>query len=72
MTRDEHRKKLSVWLSSVAAPDLNKYQLSEALYAFIELGLFPDNVSVSPEQALMCYKIVEAVSFLGFPEEMQV
>lgn len=34
------------------------YELGQALYTMSELYIWPDDVNVSIEQALLCYKVV--------------
>jgi hypothetical protein len=49
------------------------HDLREALYAVSELNLWPDDVnSVSAQQALLCWKIIEKVKASGFPDELKI
>ena len=42
--------------------------LGEALYTMSELSLWPDGVSVSEEQVIMCWKVVEKMRREQFPD----
>ena len=46
--------------------------LSEALYTVNELGLWPDYVNVSEEQALFCWGIVEKLRTHKFPDDLRM
>ncbi len=71
MNTDEHRERLKEFLFTrepYQSPDLN-----EALYAISELGLWPDSVSsVSVEQAVMCWQIVQKLMVADFPDELKM
>lgn len=52
------------------APEL-KGNLNDALFSADEYGLWEDFVdSVSPEQAMMCWRIVEKLRTEEFPQEL--
>jgi uncharacterized protein YeaC (DUF1315 family) len=44
--------------------------LSEALYAMDEFGLWPDDVTVSEEQAITCWAVVEKLRKKKFPKKL--
>lgn len=47
--------------------------LSEALYTISELRLWPDQVdTVSCEQALLCWKIIEKLRTAEFPDSLRI
>lgn len=46
--------------------------IAEALYAHDEMHLWPDDVTVSLEQALKCWQVVEACRRAGFPRRLGV
>jgi len=46
--------------------------LGNGLYAVSERGLWPDDVdSVSEEQALLCWRLVEKLRCADFPDELR-
>lgn len=46
-------------------------RLDQAVYTVSELNLWPDYVhSVSTEQAIMCWKIVEKMRIAEFPKDL--
>lgn len=52
--------------------DGDLHNLDNALYTISELGMWYDEVdSISPEQAMMIYKVVDKVLKDGFPEELR-
>jgi hypothetical protein len=55
-------------------PILNNIaDLSEALYSISELGMWPDAVdSVSPEQAILCWRLIERLSSDRLPDELRM
>jgi hypothetical protein len=71
MERDEHQDKLIAWAQSVKAefPTDRPTGISNALYAYSELGLF-DDLSIDPTLAIEIWAIVEKVRREGFPDEL--
>lgn len=62
------------WLS-VNSSDQNLTQetirdISEAAYTASELYLIVDGVSLSVQDIILCWRIVEAIKSTGFPEEL--
>lgn len=54
-------------------PNIIDSELTDALYAVGETGLFPDKVdSVSVDQAIFCWKIVEKLTKRNFPNELRM
>jgi hypothetical protein len=81
MDRDAHRQAVLKWIGGeppacrVGEPLDGRAQwadLTRALYAVSELGLWPDSVdSLSVDQAVMCWRIVERLRATGeFPREL--
>lgn len=51
----------------------NLEDLNNALYAVSELGLWPDDIdSVSEEQTLFCWRIIEKLKVAKFPKELSM
>lgn len=70
---EEHFDACLEYLGDSQAKKVNDRDLSEALYTFSELNIFPDAVdSVSIEQAIMIWQLVEQVRKNGFPEELRM
>lgn len=72
MERNEQRKKIRKFLNETHDPDIDG-SIHEALYSMSELGMFPDGESVSFEQAIMCWKLVEQLRITyekSFPKEL--
>ena len=58
---------------SVYHIDTDYMDIEEALYTMSELNMWPDGVdSVSPEQALLCWKLVEYLTMNRFPEKYRM
>lgn len=75
MTRDEKRQAMQMWIGShgVATVTRETPDLSEALYAVSELGLWPDNVdSVSECQALTCWQLIERLRTERLPDHLKM
>lgn len=71
MTVEEHQAALKAWLDQPPEGDVRG--IDEALYAFSERNLWPDNIdSISPAQATMCWALVERVRKYGFPKELRM
>ena len=71
-----HRKQVSDFLKIDEIPQdirANVGNITQALYTCSELGLWPDHVnSVSVEQALACWAIVERMRAVRFPDELRI
>lgn len=73
MEREDNRERVLKWSIGVEGeyPIDKKSELSNALYAFSELGLFED-LSIDPPLALMVWAVVEKVRREGFPDELRM
>lgn len=61
-SRMKHQKEIENWIGEVKLPELEGNNLNHLLYSMKELCLWEDEVrSVSEEQALLCWQIVERV-----------
>lgn len=70
---EEKRGRMEKWIGEApAAPVIHPKVLSSALYTTSELYIWPDQVdSMSPEQAIMAWRIVERLKKDGiFPSEL--
>jgi len=73
MDQSRLKEYLMEWIKMHDPVESKMDHLSEALYSFKENNLFPDDVSVSPEQAIVCWKIVQRIRLEGkFPEELRM
>lgn len=73
LTRDEKTSQLRLFLGQVTNPRWYGNDLAEALHSVSELGLWPDVVeSVSEEQALTCYRLIEKLRSNKFPAELRM
>ena len=71
MEFDEKRKLLREFVD-FTTPEL-KGNLASALYSMNELRLWPDYIdSVSEEQAILCWAIIEKLRIQEFPAELQM
>ena len=70
MDWEEHKRQVKHFLDDYE-PDLVG-NLNEALYSCNELGLWPDDGTVSMEQALFCWSIVEKMRTHNFPDELRM
>lgn len=71
--REAHREAVEDWANSAGRPHVGAKVLGEALYSMSELHLWPDEVdSVSREQALRCWQVVEACRRGGFPRVLRM
>ena len=70
MDWEEHKRQVDNFFTDYE-PDLVG-DLSEALYTVDELGLWPDDGTVSMEQALFCWSIVEKMRTYKFPDELRM
>lgn len=69
--RDEMRQQLEGFFAA-NDPALVGNDLAEALYAISEHGIWPDNVTVvSVAQTLLCWRIVEKLRTVTFPDELR-
>lgn len=66
--RERHKSAVAAFFK-MPKPKL-KAGLGEALYAASEMSMFPDDASVSEEQAIYVWKIVEAVRAKAFPRAL--
>lgn len=72
MNKESHRELLLTFLGKMDCP-VDKKQLGDALYSFSERGLWPDNVdSVSIEQTVMCWALIEKLKIAPFPKELRM
>lgn len=58
MTPREKAEELTKELDKITVI-VNPVRLDDVLYTLSEGGMFPDDVSVSEEQAIMCWRAVE-------------
>lgn len=76
MTTEEKGQAVSDFVDEVYPPPVNRQALNEILYSFRECIGFPDYVdSVSEDQAILLFRIVERIRILGdleLPEELKV
>lgn len=64
---------LSNFISDVKNPIVDSSDLSRCLFSFSENGMWEDYVdSVSSEQAIMCWKIIEKLKREKFPENLEM
>ena len=75
MEYEEHQERVEEYFGInenviIDIPDINTQALYGALYTMAELDLWPDDVTVSLEQALMCWTVVEKIKKDGFPIEL--
>lgn len=72
-TRDEKASKLRLFLAGNPTPRWSGNELAEALYSISELSMWPDSIdSVSEEQALMCWQLVERLRTQKLPDELRM
>lgn len=73
---DDHRRKMIAFIdTNVPAPsDVPKGDLSRALYTMSERHMWPDDIdSISIEQAILVWRLVEAVKKSGgFPADLRM
>lgn len=71
MERDEQRQRIMEFFQG-QEPAVES-SLGDALYSMSELGCWPDYVdSVSEEQALLCWRIVEKLRIEEFPKALRM
>lgn len=72
MTENQHRKDVLRFFNSISIEEEPEVaSLPEALYAVSELGLWFDDVdSVSEDQCLKCWRIVETLKNKEFPKKL--
>ena len=73
MERERHRIEVAKWSQRVEDefPDDRLKDLSAAVYAFSELGMFGD-FSIDGPTALEIWAVVEKVRREGFPDELRM
>lgn len=70
---EHHAINIREFFASQEAPNVKLRQLEEALYAISERGDWKDGVdSVSVEQALYIWRVVEKVRKHGFPKALRM
>ncbi len=80
MERDEHKSKVIAYFKTNEPYTDGLYadqefwsSLDEVLYSMSELGLWFDEIdSVSKEQVMLCWRIIEKIKTDGFPEELRM
>lgn len=75
MSTDEKRQALEAWIGVKGVPTAfaEAKDLAEALHSASELRLWPDNVdSVSPEQAMTCWQLVERLRTERLPDYLRM
>jgi hypothetical protein len=74
MSRDEHRAEVERWLGRPSAEPVSvRHSLRDAVYTMSELHLWPDSVdSLSVDQVMMCWHLVEVVRKRSFPDELRM
>jgi hypothetical protein len=77
MSREELREnvvnffELPIHIPVSTVSNLEGGSLAEALYTLSECGLWPDNIdSISTEQAIMCWMVIEKLRVSDFPENL--
>lgn len=74
MEWDIHEKKLLDYLADIEIEfpgPIMKPGLENALYSLSEHGIWPDSIdSVSAEQAVLCWRIIEKLKKKQFPSEL--
>lgn len=70
MDQEEHKQQVSHFLHYYEPVLIG--DLDEALHTVNELGLWPDGVVVSEEQALFCWGVVEKMRTVKFPNDLRV
>ena len=66
---EDHKKQMMEFVNGGSGlPEIPSKALDDALYTMNELGLWPDDVTVSEEQALMVWRVVQRIAVTGsFP-----
>jgi len=69
----DKRELLKAFVDDQPAVVVDRKALNAALYSMSELGLWPDNIdSMSNEQAILVWALVERVRREGFPTELRM
>jgi hypothetical protein len=72
-TAEEKASQFRLFTAGVPTPRWAGNELAEALYSASELRLWPDAVdSVSEEQALMCWRLIERLRVARLPDELRM
>jgi hypothetical protein len=76
MERDVHKEAVIAWAAPAMAPMIGPAKtsaaLSNALYAFTELGLLDGIDNLDAETAVQIWAIVETAKTKGFPDELRM
>lgn len=63
--------KLEKFFKNIDNPKVNRKDLVHAAYSLAECHMFPDYIdSISPEQIIFCWKIIEKLRHERFPENL--
>lgn len=71
---EDHKKQMMEFVNGGSPPpEIPTKMLDNALYTMNELGLWPDDVTVSEEQAIMVWRVVHRIAVTGsFPDELRM
>ena len=73
MSNEAKARLVREWMAALSSPNLDKKQLSEAIYSIGELGLWPDMTDyMSVDQCVLCWSIVEEMMKHGFPGKLRM
>jgi len=77
MERDEHSARVKAWVKSGQSVDLDiiqyRHDVRNAVFVLDQLHAWPDSVdSVSVEQVLFCWQLIERLRSQKFPEELRM
>lgn len=73
MESEEREERLQMFFGEAKPVLLRERDLADALYSISESSRWPDYVdSVSEEQAIMCWRIVEKLRASSFPEDLRM
>lgn len=65
------KEQLREFISNTPLPDVDSKDLKELLYSLSENRLFVDDVdTVSLEQAILCWQIIETLKSKKLPDEL--
>lgn len=70
--QDERSAKILAFIGRGEASGLYARDLDDALYTMGETGAWVDDVTVSAEQALMCWRLVEKLRTYRLPKNLKM
>ncbi len=74
MDWDEKRDKILEFIEQTPEPPVDYRALDEALYSMNEMSSWPDDVTVSKEQAMRAYRLIASIlsNDNKFPSELRM